>query len=81
MIFVDMNKARDIHRGALRAAREPILAELDVAYQRADEMGDTAAKAAIAKEKQRLRDVTNDPRIDSAQTPEELKATDLAKPL
>ncbi len=73
-IGCDMDKAREIHRDAMRAARTPKLAALDIAYQRADEAKDDAAKAVIAAQKQELRDVTADPRIDAAQTPAELKA-------
>ena len=43
-------------------------------YQRADEAGDTGAKADIAKRKQALRDVTADPAIEAARTPDELRA-------
>lgn len=70
----DMLKCREIHRKRMRLERAPKLAALDVEYQRADEVGDTQKKRHIAKEKQRLRDVTADPRIDAATTPEELKA-------
>lgn len=70
----DMEKCRAIHRDRLRILRAPKLAALDVEYQRADERGDLVAKAAIAAEKQELRDVTSDPAIDAARTPEELKA-------
>ena len=64
---------REIQRKKLRALREPKLRELDIAYQRADEVGDITEKQRIAMEKQKLRDVTADPGIDAAQTPEELK--------
>ena len=70
----DMGKARGIHREALRRLRAPKLAALDTAYLRADEMGDAPAKARIAAEKQALRDVTDDPAIDTASTPETLRA-------
>lgn len=66
--IVDKAKARAIHRDKLRAARAPKLAALDVDYVRADERGDTAAKRAIAAQKQALRDVTADPAIDKAKT-------------
>lgn len=69
---VDMPAARDIWRDTLRKLREPRLAALDIAYQRADERGDSSLKAEIAAEKQALRDVTDDPAIEAAQTPEEL---------
>jgi hypothetical protein len=71
---VDMDAARDIHRGRLRAARAPKLAALDIEYQRADEAEDTDRKRALAARKQALRDVTNDPRINLAATPAELAA-------
>jgi len=51
-----------------------LFAVLDVEYMRADEAGNVAKKLAVAKKKQELRDVTADPRIESAKTPEELKA-------
>lgn len=73
-IEVDMPKAREIHKGNLRALRAPLLAALDIAYIRADEMGDANQKAAIAAKKQALRDVTKDPGIDAATTPEQLNA-------
>jgi len=73
----DMVKARDIHRDKLRANRGPKLAALDVAYQRADESGDTAEKARIVLEKQRLRDLPADPRIEQAETIEQLSAVRL----
>lgn len=74
MIKVDMTKAREIKRDMIRKERAPLLAELDVAFMRAVEAGDTARQAEIAAKKQALRDATKDPVIDSAQTPEELKA-------
>lgn len=70
----DMVKARNIHRDALRALRKAKLEALDIAYQRADEDGNVAAKAAIAAKKRALRDVTSDPAIEAAATPEALKA-------
>jgi hypothetical protein len=74
-VEIDMDKARDIHRDHLRAERGPKLAALDVAYMKAlEQAGDTAA---IAAEKQALRDVTADARIADATTPEALKALTL----
>ena len=70
----DMGKARVIKRDQLRAERAPLLAALDVEYQRADERGDKTAKTEVAAKKQALRDVPADPRIAAATTPEELKA-------
>ena len=74
-VEIDMTKARDIHRDNLRAERAPKLAALDVAYMKALETsGDTAA---IAAEKQALRDVTGDARIAGAAAPDALKALTL----
>jgi hypothetical protein len=74
VVGIDMRKAREAHREHLRLLRAPKLAALDIDYQREDEVGDTRLKKAVAKRKQALRDVTDDPAIDAAQTPEELKA-------
>jgi hypothetical protein len=72
MIKINMDKARDIHREAMRQARAPLFKDLDVAYMVAIEQGKDAA--VIVSKKQELRDVTADPAIDAAQTPEQLKA-------
>lgn len=71
MITVNMSKARDIYRAKMRAAREPLLAALDIAYQRATETNSDTSE--IIAKKQALRDVTSDPAIEAAQTIEELK--------
>jgi hypothetical protein len=71
---VDMPKARSLWRDKMRVARAPKLQALDVDYQRADERGSAQDKADIAAQKQTLRDVTQDPAIDAATTPEALKA-------
>lgn len=70
----DMTKARAILKDKLRLDRAPKLSALDIEYQRADEIGDTAAKAEVATRKQVLRDVTDNPKIEAAATAEELKA-------
>lgn len=74
MITIDMGIARDIWRGKIRAERDRHFKDLDVQYQRADESGDAAKKADIVAKKQALRDAPAAPEIDSATTPEELKA-------
>lgn len=68
---VDMEKARDIHRDRLRAIRKPKLENLDVEFMRAVEGGKSTTEIAAAK--QALRDITKDPAIDAAKTPDELK--------
>lgn len=70
---VDMPRARSVWKDRIRAVRAPLLASLDVDYQRADETGDAAAKGAIAAKKQVLRDLTKHAAIDAAVTPDELK--------
>ena len=72
MITINMAKARDIHRAKMCEARAPILAALDVQFQRALESN--ADTSAIVAKKQALRDVTSDPAIEAAQTTDQLKA-------
>jgi hypothetical protein len=72
-IVHDMVRCRDIHRDKLRELRKPKLAALDIAYQRADEAGDSKLKKDIAKQKQVLRDITKNPRIEAAKTVDDLK--------
>lgn len=72
IIEFDMAKCREIHRHDLRRARALKMAALDVAYQRADEIGNAAEKQRIAAEKQVLRDITAHPGIEAAQTLDEL---------
>lgn len=73
-VRVDMPKARAIHRDRLRSLRTPLLEALDVQLMKAIELGQTQPIAVIRDEKQALRDVTDDPAIEQAQTPEELKS-------
>lgn len=73
-VGVDMPRAREIHKERLRSIRAPILESLDVQFMRAVETGDDAKKADVAAKKQALRDVTAHPGIESAQTPDDLKA-------
>jgi len=68
----DMPKLRDALRGRMRRARAPLLAALDVESIRAFEVGDNGKLPAIVARKQALRDVTRDPRIDAAKTPDQL---------
>lgn len=73
-IVVDMPAAREIHKERLREVRAPLLEALDIEYTRADEQKNDAKKAEIAAKRQALRDVTSDPAIEVATTPEALKA-------
>ena len=69
---IDMAKAREIHKGNIRAAREPKLAELDIEFQKALETG--ASTTAIVAKKQALRDAPADSGIAAATDGDALKA-------
>ena len=75
-VEIDMTEALAIHKDNLRAERAPRLAALDVAYMKALEAGTGAAE--IAAQKETLRNITDDARLAAANTPDELKALDLA---
>ena len=77
VVEIDMTLAREIHKDKLRLDRVPMLEALDPDWFRAAEAGDVAAQAATAAQKQVLRDITEDARIASAATPEELSALTL----
>ena len=57
-IRINITKAKAIKLDAFRAARKPLLEDLDVAFVRALEQNDLEAQANIKAEKQALRDVT-----------------------
>lgn len=70
--MVNMDKARNLHRDKLRELRAPFLTKLDIQFMQAIEIGDSVKIRTIATQKQALRDVTKDPAIDAAATPDEL---------
>lgn len=72
-VYHDMPTCREIHKQRIRKARAPLLAELDIEYQRALENNNVGLRNKVVAQKNKLRDATKDPRIDSAATPEELK--------
>lgn len=74
-VKVDMDKAVEIQKDNLRQERNPLFEALDVDTMKALESG--ADVSGIAAQKQRLRDITDDPRIAVAATPEELKVLTL----
>ena len=76
-VEIDMVKARDIHRENLRRERAPLLEDLDVEFMLALERSE--GTSAIVAKKQKLRDVTEDPKIEAADTPAKLKNLTLAK--
>jgi hypothetical protein len=69
-----MSRAKEVWKNRIREARAPRLFELDVEYLRANEAGDEVKKAEVVAKKQRLRDLPQDPQIEGASTPEELKS-------
>ena len=69
---VDMAKAREIHKTKIRAAREPLLAALDIEFQKALETG--ADTSSIVAKKQALRDAPAASGISTAATTNELVA-------
>lgn len=74
-IVHDTPKCREIQRNKLRELRKPKLAALDIAFMRALETGAPASDVQeIVAKKQALRDVTADPRLEAANTPDELRA-------
>jgi hypothetical protein len=70
-----MDVACEIHKAKLRRERAPKLAELDVEFMRALELGKPTAD--IVAKKQALRDVTADPRIAAAKTIDDLRKVTL----
>lgn len=75
-IVINLQKAKEIKKDMVRAERAPILAQLDVEFLKAVEMGDTTKIQEISAKKQALRDATNDPDILEATSVEELKLAD-----
>jgi hypothetical protein len=71
MISIDFDKAKAITKDRLRAERAPLLIAQDVAFMRATETADGVTLAAVAAEKQRLRDVTK--LVDTCTTLDELR--------
>jgi hypothetical protein len=72
-VVVNMPKARDIHRQILRPQRDAKFAPLDGEFMKALEKGDTVKQEQIATQKQKLRDITAHPAIESAQTADDLR--------
>lgn len=74
---VDIEKAREIKKASLRTERKKLLEDLDFETLKALVKQDDIKVAEIETRKQVLRDITEDPRLVSAQTPEELKAVEI----
>ena len=63
IITTDMTKAKELHKQNIRVEREPLLAALDIEFQKALETG--ASTTDIVAKKQALRDAPADSAIDS----------------
>jgi len=70
---VDMDAARDVHMGRIRAARDSRLAALDSEHFKALESGSDDRLAAISSEKQRLRNLPQTLSLN-VETPAQLSA-------
>lgn len=59
MINLNKNRAAEFLKKKIRNERKKVFPELDVAYIRALEVGDSTLQSEIATKKQALRDATN----------------------
>ena len=71
-INIDMSKAKDLHKARIREVRKPLLAGLDIEFQKALET--SSDTTAIVAKKQALRDAPAAGAIGSAANTDELKA-------
>ena len=69
---IDMAKAKEIHKTKIREARTPLLAALDVEFQKALET--SSDTSAIVTKKQALRDAPAASGISTAASADDLKA-------
>lgn len=74
VISEDLDKAKELFRAKIRAARLPLLIAEDVVYMKALEADDATAKAASVTKKQALRDAPAASAIDAATDIAGLKA-------
>lgn len=72
IVTIDLNKAKDLHREHVRSRRLAEFRQLDLEYQRADEINDTDTKLKIVAKKNLLRNLPQDSRIEKASSVEEL---------
>lgn len=79
MININLNIAKNIWRNKIRSDRIPLLEYLDVQFLRAIENNDINKQNKIKYKKQLLRDAPSDPRINNANSPEELATIDPVK--
>lgn len=77
VIEIDMTVAKEIHKNTLREERTPLLESLDTEWFKAAETSNTSLQESISQQKQILRDITDDPRIESAIDADELESLTL----
>ena len=70
VVFVNIQKAKEITKKRLRSERQHLLELQDIEFQRAIESG--SSTQSIIAEKQRLRDITN--LVDQAKTLDDLRS-------
>lgn len=72
VIKVNMDKARKLHMQRIRNRRDEVLAQTDIEFMKLLSQGkDTSALTTL---KQELRDLPQTLDLESAETPEQLKA-------
>mgnify|MGYP003335635107 FL=1 len=71
-LSINVELSKEVKKRRLRAARAPLLAKLDIDFQRALE--DNLDTTDIVAKKRQLRDITEHPDLINAQTFEEVKA-------
>lgn len=69
----DIEKAREVHKDNLRARRAKLFERLDLEVSVATARGDSAEAARLENRRQKLRDITKDPRIASAKSIADLR--------
>lgn len=73
VVVHDLERARELHRDILRNERVERMLLLDYEWMAATRAKDQTAVDAVDAKKVELLDITNDPRIDAAQTIDDLK--------
>lgn len=76
-IRIDMPKAREIKKNLIRPERDARLVALDAEFMKALEDGDIPKQNQIKAQKNKLRNAPQSPKINAANTPDELKALTL----
>lgn len=71
-VKVNVDKFKEFKKNELRIERKDLFSKLDIEFMRAVERNDSNRQAEIVELKKQLRNVTNDPAIVHATTPEQL---------